>query len=95
MKGQDAKVEILVDKHLPKGGWKEGVLANDSCIYYLPYVGDSIVKLDPKTDSILIIKMGIHFIVTRLLVWERMDVFMVFPNEKYSPLILQIIAYAR
>jgi len=50
IEGQDAKVQMIGAWHLPVDGTRViGVLANDGCIYSLPYDGcRSILKLDPN-----------------------------------------------
>ena len=53
MEGQDAEVCILNDKQLPEEDdndckfdkWRDGALAKDGCIYYLPYYAARVLKL--------------------------------------------------
>ena len=53
----DAKVCILNHKLLPGNRffhkWKEGALAKDGCIYFLPNRGSRILKLDPSNGDYL------------------------------------------
>ena len=50
VEGGDADVEIL-EEELPECeyySWIGGALANDGCIYFLPYADYGILKSDPK-----------------------------------------------
>ena len=54
--GVDAEVKILADRPLPESGynwWREGVLAKDGCIYYLPFEASNVLKLDPSCGDSL------------------------------------------
>ena len=59
VEGGDADVEIL-DEELPECeyySWIGGALANDGCIYFLPYADYGILKLDPNNgDSLSLVK---------------------------------------
>ena len=63
--GGDAEVKILTDRPLPDSGfkwWREGVLAKDGCIYYLPLRADHVLKLDPSCgDSLSLVGDEFYF----------------------------------
>ena len=62
-KGGDCKIEILKDRKLPWNGinlWRVGALAKDGCIYYLPYSGKHILKLDTvNNDTVSLVKIDL------------------------------------
>ena len=52
-KDQNAEVKLLEEQEIPRNGqdydWMAGALANDGCIYFLPFdSGGPILKLDPN-----------------------------------------------
>lgn len=52
--GGDAEVQILDHLTFPEDGnnlWLAGALGNDGCIYYMPFDGHRILKLDPNDDD--------------------------------------------
>ena len=53
MVNQDAEVQILKDKQIQRSRWRKGALAEDGCIYYLPYGDSRILKLDPNDGDSL------------------------------------------
>ena len=59
VEGGDADVEIL-EEELPECeyySWIGGALANDGCIYFLPYADYGILKSDPNNgDSLSLVK---------------------------------------
>ena len=54
---QTADVQILQEIEIPRGSWDDGALANDDCIYYLPFREKShILKLNPNDgDSLCLV----------------------------------------
>ena len=81
--GEDAEVCILRDKRLERDErvcWGIGVLAGDGCIYYFPYTGGRILKLDPKTDKLTIIGEGIGQHCTAAVAGKDGHIYCMFPN---------------
>lgn len=58
LKGGNAEIKDLKERKLPRSwenSWYTGAYANDGCIYYMPYNGSLILKLDTRNDDKLTI----------------------------------------